>query len=328
VKSTKRPGADADIGGFGGTCDLESAGYTNLPVLIASIDGVGTKLKIAQALKMHHSVGIDLVAMNVNDLVVQGAEALMFLDYYACSKLDVKMAADFVSGVVEGCQQANCALVGGETAEMPGMYTGSDYDVAGTAVGAVQRNRILPNIDSMIEGDVLLGLASSGCHSNGFSLIRKIIEQQGLKYDSPAPWDQTTTVGLSLLEPTRIYVRSLLKAVQKELVKGMAHITGGGLYENIPRMLPKHLAAEVDVGTWALPPIFAWLKKAGNIHSAEFGRCFNTGLGMVIVVSEGNAKEAVDMLEGDGETVYAVGRLIPRTTDGCVLKNIEKWELA
>ncbi|KAI9786889.1 MAG: hypothetical protein M1839_005120 [Geoglossum umbratile] len=326
VRSTKRPGADAEIGGFGGTFDLAGAGYSKVPVLLAAIDGVGTKLKVAKAIGKHDTVGIDLVAMNVNDLVVQGAEALFFLDCYSCSKLEVDTAADFVNGVAEGCRQAGCALVGGETAEMPGMYSGGEYDAVGAAVGAVDRERILPDTKNMLEGDVLLGLASSGVHSNGFSLIRKIIERKGLSYDSAAPWDETMSIGLSLLTPTRIYVKPLFALAQKKLVKGMSHITGGGLTENIPRVLPKQLAAEVDVTTWSLPPVFTWLKEAGNVSSTEFARAFNTGLGMVLVVSVENVKQVVGELEGAGETVFQIGRLVTREAEGCILKNLEAWD--
>lgn len=268
--------------------------------------------------------------MNVNDLVVQGAQPLFFLDCYSCSKLDEDKAASFVQGVAQGCREAGCALIGGETAEMPGIYSGSDYDVVGTAVGAIAGGeggkQILPHTASMVEGDILLGLSSSGVHSNGFSLVRKIIErQEDLSYDSPAPWDESTTVGQSLLTPTRIYVRSLLQLVEKDLVLGMAHITGGGLTENIPRMLPKELAAEVDVEAWSLPPVFSWLKKAGNVESLEFARTFNTGIGMVLVVSEKLVHDAVSELEKAGETVYRIGRLIKRTEHGCVLKNLDSW---
>jgi phosphoribosylamine--glycine ligase/phosphoribosylformylglycinamidine cyclo-ligase len=224
--------------------DLEQAGYAGGPIMVGAIDGVGTKLAIAQAMEKHFTVGIDLVAMNVNDLVVQGAEPLMFLDYYGCSKLTQKNATAFVEGVAAGCRDANCALVGGETAEMPGMYQGDDYDAAGAAIGTMHKEYRLPQISSMLEGDVLLGLASNGVHSNGFSLVRRIIAREELSYTDPAPWDQSTSAGLSLLTPTRIYVRSLLKVTNKKLIKGLSHITGGGLTENIPRMLPEHLAAE------------------------------------------------------------------------------------
>ncbi|KAI9811813.1 MAG: hypothetical protein M1826_003034 [Phylliscum demangeonii] len=305
VRSTKRPGADAEIGGFGGTFDLPAAGYENGPILIGAIDGVGTKLKIAQAVGVEDSIGIDLVAMNVNDLVVQGAEPLFFLDCYSCSKLDEDQAARFVQGVATGCRQAGCALIGGETAEMPGLYSGSDYDVVGAAIGAVRsRDQVMPYTQRMRAGNTLLGLASSGVHSNGFSLVRKIVERQGLSFDGPTPWNEGDTVGKSLLTPTRIYVRSLLALAQKGVLLGMAHITGGGLTDNIPRMLPPELAAEVDVGSWTLPPVFAWLKQAGKVEAAEMARTFNVGIGMVLVVSEGDVDAVIEALEGAGESVF------------------------
>ncbi|KAG9671430.1 phosphoribosylformylglycinamidine cyclo-ligase-like protein, partial [Aureobasidium melanogenum] len=326
VKSTRRPGADAEIGGFGGALDLQAAGYDEAPIMIQAIDGIGTKLKVAFAMDKFDTVGIDLVAMNVNDLVVQGAEPLTFLDYYACSKLEIKEAVSFIEGVAAGCRESGCALVGGETAEMPGMYQGNEFDAGGCATGALRRGRtILPDITSMVEGDILLGLASDGVHSNGFSLVRKVVERQGLSYHDKAPWAPNTTVGASLLTPTRIYVKPLLKAVEKDLLKGMAHITGGGLYDNIPRMLPKTLAAEVDVSAWSVPPVLKWLKEAGNVESREFARTWNTGLGMVIVVSKENAAEAKKVLEEAGERVSVIGRLFTRGEDEVVLKNLEAW---
>ncbi|KAG9885842.1 phosphoribosylformylglycinamidine cyclo-ligase-like protein, partial [Aureobasidium melanogenum] len=326
VKSTRRPGADAEIGGFGGALDLQAAGYDEAPIMIQAIDGIGTKLKVAFAMDKFDTVGIDLVAMNVNDLVVQGAEPLTFLDYYACSKLEIKEAVSFIEGVAAGCRESGCALVGGETAEMPGMYQGNEFDAGGCATGALRRGRtILPDIASMVEGDILLGLASDGVHSNGFSLVRKVVERQGVSYHDKAPWAPNTTVGASLLTPTRIYVKPLLKAVEKDLLKGMAHITGGGLYDNIPRMLPKTLAAEVDVSAWSVPPVLKWLKEAGNVESREFARTWNTGLGMVIVVSKENAAEAKKVLEEAGERVSVIGKLFPRGEDEVVLKNLEAW---
>ncbi|EKD18026.1 uncharacterized protein L3040_004565 [Drepanopeziza brunnea f. sp. 'multigermtubi'] len=325
VASTKRPGADAVIGGFGGEVDLEGAGYPGAPVMVGAIDGVGTKLMIAQIMKKHDTVGIDLVAMNVNDLVVQGAEPLMFLDYYGCSKLNPEHAAAFVEGVAEGCRQSRCALVGGETAEMPGMYKDEDYDAAGAAIGTVRKELVLPLKNAMVEGDVLLGLKSNGVHSNGFSLVRKIVARANLSYDAPAPWDPSTSTGLSLLTPTRIYVTPLLSVIQKRITKGLSHITGGGLTENIPRMLPNHLAAEVDVSKWSLPPVFQWLKKAGNVSATEMGRTFNTGIGMVMVVSKENAAEVAKALEAAGETVFTIGQLVKRDGEGCVLHNLESW---
>lgn len=268
VASTARPGAAADIGGFGGELDLSAAGYKEPPTIIAATDGVGTKLKVAHAMNKHNTIGIDLVAMNVNDLIVQGAEPLTFLDVFSCGKLDVDVAEQVVKGVAAGCKEAGCALVGGETAEMPGLFAteGGIYDVNGTAIGAIAKGkRILPDKEKMRVGDVLLGLSSSGCHSNGFSLVRKIVQERAaLSMTDPAPWGNGESVGESLLTPTRIYVKPVLRAVQKDLIKGMAHITGGGLLENVPRMLPKHLAASLDAGTWEVPKVLRWLKEAGG----------------------------------------------------------------
>jgi homoserine kinase len=326
VKSTRRPGADADIGGFGGAFDFEAAGYTEAPTLIQAIDGVGTKLKIAFAIDDFSTVGIDLVAMNVNDLVVQGAEPLTFMDYYACSQLSVPDAVRFVEGVARGCIDAGCALVGGETAEMPGMYQGKEFDAAGAATGALKKGRkVLPLTDAMQEGNVLLGLGSNGAHSNGYSLVRKIVERAGLEYTDSAPWDPSKTVGESLLTPTKIYVKPLLAAVDRDLLLGMSHITGGGLEDNIPRMLPKHLGAEVDCSAWPVPEVLRWLKKAGGVSEREFARTWNTGLGMVLVVEEKNVKEAVEVLEKAGEKVYQVGKLIAKGDAEVVLKNSEAW---
>jgi homoserine kinase len=335
VASTRRPGADAEIGGFGGALDLQAAGYNEPPILIQAIDGVGTKLKIAFAMNDFSTVGIDLVAMNVNDLVVQGAEPLTFMDYYACSKLHVPDAAAFVSSVAAGCKESGCALVGGETAEMPGMYQGAEFDAGGAATGAIPRGqKVLPDKSAMSPGDVLLGVSSNGVHSNGFSLVRKIIEKSGLQYTDPAPWDTSKTVGASLLTPTRIYVKPLLAAVRKDLLLGMAHITGGGLEDNIPRMLPKHLIAEIDAATWPVPPVLLWLKKAGNVSVREFARTWNTGLGMVIVVKKEKVEEARKVLEeqfGSGERVFVVGELRERGAgeepgEGVALRGTQGWE--
>lgn len=324
VRSTRIPGADSEIGGFGGIFDLSAAGWTN-PLLVAGIDGVGTKLKIACALRKHHSVGIDLVAMSVNDLLAQGAAPLFFLDYYSTSKLDISEAAEFIEGVADGCKQAGCALVGGETAEMPGMYAAGDYDAAGCAVGAVNRDQVLPKLDSMVSGDVLVGLGSNGVHSNGYSLIRKIVARAGLGWTDAAPWDSNMTLGEAFLTPTRIYVKPLLKAANKGLIKGMSHITGGGLTENVPRMLPDHLAAEIDVAAWELSPLFKWLKKEGNVAAAELARTWNTGLGFVVVVVKEHVEEVVRILEAEGEKVVVVGKVVEREGEGCVLKGLESW---
>lgn len=326
VASTRRPGADAEIGGFGGAFDFEAAGYTEPPTLIQAIDGVGTKLMIAFAMDDFSTVGIDLVAMNVNDLVVQGAEPLTFMDYYACSQLSVPDAVRFVEGVAKGCIDAGCALVGGETAEMPGIYQGKDFDAAGAATGALKKGRrVLPYKNDMQEGDVLLGLGSNGAHSNGYSLVRKVIERAGLSYNDAAPWDPSATVGASLLTPTKIYVKPLMAAVEKDLLLGMAHITGGGLEDNIPRMLPEHLAAEVDGSAWPVPAVLKWLKKAGGVSDREFARTWNTGLGMVIVVREAKAQEARDVLRNGGEEVYRVGRLVKKGEEEVILSKTEGW---
>lgn len=330
VRSTKRTGTDAEIGGFGGVFDLDAAGYTNGPVILGAIDGVGTKLKIAQAIGKHDTVGIDLVAMNVNDLVVQGAEPLFFLDCFSCSKLDLETAAAFVEGVAEGCKQAGCALIGGETAEMPGMYTDEEYDAVGAAVGAVPRGtKLLPDFDSMKAGDILLGISSSGIHSNGFSLVRKIVEREGLSYTDPAPWNPALgSIGEVLLKPTKIYTKSLVALARKKLTKGMSHITGGGLTENVPRMLPSHLQATIEVGTWTVPEEFLWLKQKGGIKGSEFARTWNVGLGMVIVVEEKDIEEVKTLLAEFGETVQTIGKLQEKKAEepGCVLTSLEKWE--
>ncbi|ATY58491.1 bifunctional purine biosynthetic [Cordyceps militaris] len=326
VASTKRPGADAEIGGFGGEVDLSAAGYPNAPVIVGAIDGVGTKLMIAQDMKKHDTVGIDLVAMNVNDLIVQGATPLMFLDYYGCSKLDLASAAAFVEGVADGCRQADCALVGGETAEMPGMYQGEDYDAAGCAVGAVTEDARLPKLAAMVEGDVLLGLGSNGVHSNGFSLVRRIVKSAGLGYTDAAPWDQGKSVGESLLTPTRIYVKTLLPILKD--IKGLAHITGGGLLENVPRMLPASLTAELHYGSWQMPAVFQWLKTAGNVAPVEMCRTFNSGIGMVIAVDAGKAAAVAAALGEAGEAVYTLGQLVKRAEGqaGCVIQNLDSWQ--
>jgi homoserine kinase len=329
VASTARPGAAALIGGFGGLLDLAAAGYPGGPRVVLAIDGVGTKLKLAFALGKHDTVGIDLVAMNVNDLVVQGAEPLAFVDYFATGALDVGVAADFVTGVARGCVEARCALVGGETAEMPSLYAAGEYDAAGCAMGALREGRrLLPDTEGMRAGDVLLGLASSGVHSNGFSLVHRILAARGVALASPAPWDASgaVSVGEALLEPTRIYVRSCLALCDRGLVKGMAHITGGGLVENVPRMLPDGLAADIDVSTWPVPPVLGWLKQAGNVAAMEFARTWNAGIGMVVVVGVEQVTEAVKTLEDAGEKVNVIGSLIRRDGEGCVLRNIDIWK--
>ncbi|KAH7106701.1 bifunctional purine ADE1 [Auriculariales sp. MPI-PUGE-AT-0066] len=314
VRSTRRPGADGTIGGFGGIFDLKAAAFKD-PILVSGTDGVGTKLLVAGAVGVHDTIGIDLVAMSVNDLVVQGAEPLYFLDYFGCSKLD---------GVAEGCRQSGCALIGGETAEMPGMYKDDDYDVAGFAVGAVERDGILP-LPTITPGDVLLGLASAGVHSNGFSLVRKILQRTGLSYSSVCPWDSQKTLGLELLTPTRIYVKQVLPAVRSGLIKGMAHITGGGFTENIPRVLPEGVGCFVDASTWTLPPVFKFLKQRGNVSALEMARTFNNGIGMVLVVAKEDADAAIGSLReaGDAE-VFTIGGLV--AGKGVEMRSLELWQ--
>ncbi|MGB7285399.1 MAG: phosphoribosylformylglycinamidine cyclo-ligase [Salaquimonas sp.] len=317
VKSTRRPGSDSEIGGFGGLFDLKAAGFKD-PVLVAANDGVGTKLKIAIDAKKHDTVGIDLVAMCVNDLIVQGAEPLFFLDYFATGKLDVEAAALVVEGIAEGCRQAGCALIGGETAEMPGMYAAGDYDLAGFAVGAAERGTLLPK-DDLTEGDVLLGLASSGVHSNGYSLVRKLVEHSGLSWADPAPFGNGQTMAETLLTPTKIYVKSLLAAIKKTgRVKAMAHITGGGFTENIPRVLPNSMAAHIDLDQISLPPVFEWLREMGSISEGEMLKTFNCGYGMIVVVSAESVEAVSSVLKEHGEVVSVLGKLEKRTNASVV----------
>ena len=321
AKSTARPGADAELGGFGGFFDLKRAGYSD-PLLVAANDGVGTKLKLAIETGRHDGVGIDLVAMCANDLIVQGAEPLFFLDYYATGKLDNDVAAAVVSSIADGCRQAGCALIGGETAEMPGMYSSGDYDLAGFCVGAVERDKVLTGTDIM-PGDVILGLASSGVHSNGFSLVRRIIAERGWKLDEAFPSAAGKTLGDVLLEPTRIYVRSLLPLVQQGRAKGLAHITGGGLLENIPRVLPDNCHAVVDSDSWDLPAIFKELQAGAGISGEEMARTFNCGIGMAVIVGEAGVASISQALEGAGETVFRIGR-IEQGQRGCTVTG-EGW---
>ena len=312
VRSTRRPGADGEIGGFGGLFDLKAAGFTD-PVLVAANDGVGTKLKIASDAGLHDTVGIDLVAMCVNDLVVQGAEPLFFLDYFATGKLDPDQGAAIVAGIAAGCRDAGCALIGGETAEMPGMYSGGDYDLAGFAVGAAERGHLLPSAD-IAEGDIILGLASSGVHSNGYSLVRKIVGISGLEWSSPAPFAADKTLGEALLVPTKIYVKPLLKAIRETKgIKALAHLTGGGFPENIPRVLPKNLAAEINLSAISVPAVFSWLAKTGGVVEPEMLRTFNCGIGMIAVVSTDQAATVSEVLRREGENVVDLGRMIGRT---------------
>jgi phosphoribosylformylglycinamidine cyclo-ligase len=314
AKATRRPGAEADLGGFGGLFDLKRTGFID-PILVAANDGVGTKLKIAIDSGRHGTIGIDLVAMCVNDLLAQGAEPLFFLDYFACGKLDVDVARAVVAGIAEGCRQAGCALIGGETAEMPGMYAGGDYDLAGFAVGAVERGAVLPRGDIAI-GDVLVGLPSSGVHSNGYSLVRRLVADAGLAWGAPAPFDGTRTLGEALLEPTRIYVKPVLKAMRDTgavtgPVKALAHITGGGLSENLPRVLPDGIAAHIDLGSWRAPAVFGWLMQTGALDEAEMLRTFNCGIGLVAVVAPEGADAVTRVLADAGETPVRIGALEP-----------------
>ncbi len=314
VRATARPGADAEIGGFGGLFDLKRAGFSD-PVLVAGTDGVGTKVKIAIESGRHDTIGIDLVAMSVNDLVVQGAEPLFFLDYFACGKLAPEVGAEVVKGVAAGCREAGCALIGGETAEMPGLYQDGDYDLAGFAVGAAERGDLLPRVD-LKAGDVLIGLLSSGLHSNGFSLVRKVVEASGLGLDARAPFDAAHSLGEALLTPTRIYVKSCLAAMREtKAIKALAHITGGGFPDNIPRVLPKGFGARVDLANVPVSPVFRWLAATGGIAEPEMLRTFNCGIGMVAVVEAGRDEAVADVLAGAGENVVRLGEIVPVAAD-------------
>ena len=312
VRATARPGADAEIGGFGGLFDLKRVGYRD-PLLVAATDGVGTKLKVAIETGRHDTIGIDLVAMSVNDLVVQGAEPLFFLDYYACGRLEPEIGAAVVAGITIGCREAGCALIGGETAEMPGVYQGEDYDLAGIAVGAVERDAILPRSDIQ-EGDVILGLASSGVHSNGYSLVRKVIEKTGLPWEAPSPFMTGQSLGDAILTPTRIYVKACIAAIREtNAVKGMAHITGGGFPDNIPRILPKGLGARIDLARIAVPPVFQWLASAGVIAQSEMLRTFNCGIGMIVITAPKDVAAITKAFERLGETVATLGKVTTET---------------
>ena len=305
AKRTARPGTMAGLGGFGALFDLKAAGYSD-PILVAATDGVGTKLRIGIDTGHVDGLGIDLVAMCVNDLVCQGAEPLFFLDYFATGKLDVDQATRIVEGIAEGCLRSGCALVGGETAEMPGMYHGGDFDLAGFAVGAMERGTDLPA--GVTEGDVILGLASDGVHSNGYSLVRRIVDLAGLVWTDTAPF-AATSLGEALLTPTRLYVKPALAAIRAGGVHGLAHITGGGLTENLPRVLPDGLGAQIDLTSWTLPPVFAWLSQAGEIVEAEMLKTFNAGIGMVLVVEAGQAEALTALLSEMGETVHQLGHI-------------------
>lgn len=309
VRTTRRSGADGVIGGFGGLFDLKAAGYVD-PILVAANDGVGTKVKIAIETGQHETIGIDLVAMCVNDLIVQGAEPLFFLDYYATGKLNPEEGTRIVQGIVDGCRQAGCALLGGETAEMPGLYSKGDYDLAGFAVGAAERGRLLPRAD-IKPGDAILGLPSSGVHSNGYSLVRRIVERAGLSWSATAPFAPEKLLGAALLEPTRIYVRQLLGALRRtDAIKGLAHITGGGLIDNIPRVLPEGTAARIDLASIMPPPVFGWLSRVGQISETEMLRTFNCGIGMVVIVDADQVEAATNALIAEGETPAHIGEII------------------
>jgi phosphoribosylformylglycinamidine cyclo-ligase len=309
VRRTARPGADAEIGGFGGLFDLKAAGFSD-PILVAATDGVGTKVKIAVATQRHDTIGIDLVAMSVNDLVVQGAEPLFFLDYFACGKLDPEVGAAVVTGVAAACKEARCALIGGETAEMPGIYQAGDYDLAGFAVGAVARDKLLPRKD-IAPGDSVIGLASSGVHANGFSLVRRIVAAAGLPWDAPAPFEPSRQLGEALLMPTRLYVQSCLAAIRATgAVKALAHITGGGFVDNIPRVLPQGLAVALDLDRVPVHPVFKWLAAAGGVSEREMLRTFNCGIGMIAVLDAEAAEQACEAFAANGETVVRLGEVI------------------
>lgn len=311
AKSTARPGADVALGGFGGAFDLKAAGYED-PILVSGTDGVGTKLRIAIETGRFDTIGIDLVAMCANDVLAQGAEPLFFLDYFATGKLDPDRGEAIVAGIAEGCRQSGCALIGGETAEMPGMYAGDDFDLAGFVVGAAERGTLLPRLDDLQAGDVLIGLASSGPHSNGYSLIRKVVELSGLKWTDDAPFAPGQTMGEALLTPTKLYIKSVVPLIREGLVKGLAHITGGGLIENPPRMLPDHLDFELDYSAWQRPAVFDWLAVTGGIDEAEMRRAFNGGIGLLLAVAAEDAEAITVALNDAGEDAFICGALVSK----------------
>jgi phosphoribosylformylglycinamidine cyclo-ligase len=326
AKATARRGADAGLGGFGALFDLKAAGFKD-PILVSTTDGVGTKLKIAISAGRHETIGIDLVAMCVNDLVVQGAEPLFFLDYFATGKLAVETGRTIIAGIAAACREVGCALVGGETAEMPGMYADGDYDLAGFAVGAAERGQILTGADIAV-GDVVLGLASSGLHSNGFSLVRRIVEKAALDYRTAAPFAPETSLAEALLTPTRLYVTSCLAAVRAGGVKALAHITGGGLIENIPRVLPEGMVAELDAARWTLPPVFRWLGQTAGLDHHEMARTFNCGIGMIAVTAPDRADAVAERLREAGETVHAIGTVTKQqgTSRDTIVRNMaSEW---
>ncbi|MCI3133024.1 phosphoribosylformylglycinamidine cyclo-ligase [Phenylobacterium aquaticum] len=308
AKATRRPGADASLGGFGALFDLKAAGYAD-PLLVSTTDGVGTKLKVAIETNQHDTVGIDLVGMCVNDLLAQGAEPLLFLDYFATGKLNVDEAARVVGGIAQGCTLAGCALVGGETAEMPGMYREGDYDLAGFSVGAVERGAVLPRLGDQAVGDLIIGLSSSGPHSNGYSLIRRIVERSGLAWDAPAPFSEGQTLAQALMAPTRIYIKSVLPQIKAGRIKGCAHITGGGLIENPPRAIAEGLEAQFDWNAWPLPPVFAWMQQVGGVSDHELRRTFNCGVGLILIVAPEDAPAVLEGLLAAGEDAFVCGQL-------------------
>ena len=332
ARATRRSGADADLGGFGALFDLKAAGFRD-PILVSATDGVGTKLKIAIETGRHDTIGIDLVAMCVNDLVVQGAEPLFFLDYFACGALNVEVAGSVIAGIAEGCRRAGCALIGGETAEMPGMYAAKDYDLAGFAVGAVERGEILPRSD-VAAGDVLIGLASSGVHSNGYSLVRRLVADAQLDWDATAPFDASKSLAEALLEPTQIYMKPVLSVIKAAsnsngAIKALSHITGGGLSENLPRVLPESVAAHVDLSSFAVPAVFRWLAKAGRIDDAEMLRTFNCGIGMVAVVAKDEADAVLSTLRDAGESPVVIGEIVAPSGDKSEAKGKgEAWAVS
>ncbi|HUO90196.1 MAG TPA: phosphoribosylformylglycinamidine cyclo-ligase [Rhizomicrobium sp.] len=309
ARATRRAGADADLGGFGGLFDIKAAGFKD-PILVASTDGVGTKLKIAIETGQFGGIGQDLVAMCVNDLIVQGAEPLFFLDYYATGKLDVDAAAVVIEGIARACVESGCALIGGETAEMPGLYAKGDFDLAGFAVGAVERGHVLPNTRGMKPGDVVIGVASSGVHSNGYSLVRRVVADSGASYDAAAPFDAKRRLAEALLAPTRLYIKGGLAAIHAGGVKGFAHITGGGISENLPRALPEGLDAQIELDAWTPPKVFGWLAGAAGIAEREMLRTFNCGLGFMAVVAAEHAGHVIDAFQEEGEKAWRVGTLV------------------
>ncbi len=324
--STNRPGVSSGLGGFGALFDLKAAGYKD-PILVSGTDGVGTKLMVATAADIHHTIGVDLVAMCANDLIVQGAEPLLFLDYFATGKLDVAAGRDIIKGIAEGCRQAGCALIGGETAEMPGMYAPGDYDLAGFCVGAVERDHLLTG-EMVQAGDLVFGLASSGLHSNGFSLVRKVVEQADIGYQAPAPFAPAQTLGEALLTPTRMYVKSCLAAIGSGGIHALAHITGGGLSENIPRVLPAGLGVTLDAEHWHVPPVFKWMVEVGGMSSDEMYRTFNCGIGMVCIISADRADALRQVFETHGEQVFQIGTVVPASTPAAsvhILNSASPW---